>query len=348
VGYDMIRDYEDIGTLPVDPIGMPAAHLMYFETIVAFDHFKQEVTLLSIAQNGEADIEKLEVHIRGVEQELTQPVGQTTAWTQSATEDEFIARVERLKHHITEGDIFQVVPSLRLSATYRGETFAVYQRLREINPSPYMFYIDFEDYVVLGASPESLISVRGQKIETNPIAGTRKRGLTKEEDATIAQGLKDDPKELAEHYMLVDLSRNDVGTISEIGSVKVDRFLDVEYYSHVMHLVSVVTGELRPEENCFSALKRCLPAGTVSGAPKIRAMQLINDTEQLRRNVYAGCVGYISVSGAMDMALAIRTLVYKDERIHIQAGAGVVEDSVPKLEYEECMNKARALLEVFK
>ncbi|MGL4521497.1 MAG: anthranilate synthase component I family protein [Bacilli bacterium] len=354
VGYDSIRDYEDIGHLPEDPIGMPSAHLMFFRTIISFDHITNEITLLGVYTNEEEQqlISEQFLYYKKIlttiGEEKTQEVTPVLEWKQSVSKEEFMKRVERLQHHIVEGDIFQVVPSLRFSGAYTGESFAIYERLKEVNPSPYMFYITFGNYTVLGASPESLISVRGRRLETNPIAGTRKRGASQSEDRELAEGLLQDPKELAEHYMLVDLGRNDVGSICEIGSVNLDRFKEIEYYSHVMHIVSVVSGTLTENHDAFSALQKCLPAGTVSGAPKIRAMQLINKEENLRRNVYAGSVGYISVTGDMDMALAIRTLVAKDGFVHLQAGAGVVYDSVPELEYEESLNKARALMEVLR
>jgi len=235
-----------------------------------------------------------------------------------------------------------------LQSEFIGDSFALYRKLRIANPSPYMFYIDFQNYVVLGSSPESLLSVREEKVMTNPIAGTRPRGKTKQEDEEIAKELLANEKERAEHMMLVDLGRNDIGRVSEVGSVGLDKYMKVEKYSHVMHIVSEVSGTLRKQMDCFDALAYCLPAGTVSGAPKIRAMEIINGLETEKRNVYAGAVGYIAFSGNLDMALAIRTMVVKDQTAYVQAGAGIVYDSDPIAEYEETLNKAKALLEVMK
>ena len=261
-------------------------------------------------------------------------------------ESTFIQMVETAKEHIVKGDIFQVVLSQRFSSPFEGNPFTLYRGLRTSNPSPYMFYMDFETYTILGTSPESLVKVNNGIVTTNPIAGTKPRGKTPEEDEQIANELLNDPKEIAEHRMLVDLGRNDIGRISEIGSVKIEKYMKIEYYKFVMHIVSEVTGRLNKDAHVLDVLTACLPAGTVSGAPKIRAMQIINQLETTRRGVYAGAVGYISVTGNMDLALAIRTMVVKDQQAHVQAGAGIVYDSIPKSEYEETLNKARALLEV--
>lgn len=254
--------------------------------------------------------------------------------------------VEKAKAHIERGDIFQVVLSQRFKAEFCGNPFSLYRKLRTSNPSPYMFYLEFDDYTILGTSPESLVKVQDRKVTTNPIAGTKPRAKTKEEDLEIEQQLLHDEKEIAEHRMLVDLGRNDIGRVSKIGTVNVSKYMSIERYKYVMHIVSEVTGELKDEVHVLDVLTSCLPAGTVSGAPKIRAMQIINDLEQFKRGVYAGAIGYISVNGNMDLALAIRTMIVKDRNAYVQAGAGIVYDSIPESEYLETLNKAKALLEV--
>jgi anthranilate synthase component I len=264
------------------------------------------------------------------------------------SEQEFIEKVKSAKEYIRNGDIFQVVLSQRLNASFTGDSFSFYRKLRQTNPSPYMFFIDFEEYVVLGASPESLVKVQGRRITTNPIAGTRKRGATEDEDFQLENELASDEKEIAEHRMLVDLGRNDLGKVCETGSIKLTKYMLVERYKYVMHLVSEVKGLLKEEITPLEALVSCLPAGTVSGAPKIRAMQIINELEVKKRGVYSGAIGYIGVNGNLDFALAIRTLVLKDKTAYVQAGAGIVYDSDPTSEYEETMNKAKSLLEVGK
>ena len=250
------------------------------------------------------------------------------------------------KNYITSGDIFQVVLSQRLKIENSNDSFDVYRRLRRNNPSPYMFYIDFEGFEIAGASPESLVKVKGNQVMTNPIAGTRPRGGNPKEDQELKEELLNDEKELAEHLMLVDLGRNDIGKISQFGSVKLDKFMEVEYFSHVMHICSKVTGTLKSELNCFDALKSCLPVGTVSGAPKVRAMEIIDELENVRRGIYSGAIGNFSYGGDMDTCIAIRTIVFKDNFAYVQGGAGIVYDSVPDTEYTETLNKTMALQEV--
>jgi anthranilate synthase component 1 len=253
--------------------------------------------------------------------------------------------VRQVKEHIFAGDILQAVVSQRLSIAAPGDSFALYRRLRRVSPSPFMYYLDFGDHQLVGASPELLVQVEGEMVTTRPIAGTRRRGTTLEEDAVLAGDLLEDEKERAEHLMLVDLARNDVGRVSRPGSVKVTQFMAVERFSHVMHLVSDVVGRLRPECDAYDALRAAFPAGTVSGAPKIRAMEIIAGLEPHRRGPYAGAVGFVNTREDMEMAIAIRTGVVVGDVLHVQAGAGIVADSVPQLEYVETMNKARALLE---
>ena len=259
---------------------------------------------------------------------------------------QFVQMVECAKEHIRSGDIFQVVLSQTFEATFNEDPFVLYRKLRTTNPSPYMYYLDFGSYTILGTSPESLVKVHDGVVTTNPIAGTKPRGKTEAEDEQTANKLLQDEKELAEHKMLVDLGRNDVGRVAQIGSVEVSKYMQIEKYKYVMHIVSEVTGRLREDAHLVDVLASSLPAGTVSGAPKIRAMQIIHTLEQRKRGVYAGAIGYLSTTGNMDLALAIRTMVIKDQKAYVQAGAGIVYDSVPELEYEETLNKAKALLEV--
>jgi len=352
-GYETAFYSEKIGELLRDELEMPDIHLMFYDTFVVYDHLKQTVTVAAIDlfQKGRtqkemsdaieficSDLQKGLIHEDETEAMLSfQPMIDETA---------FVQMVEKAKEHIVKGDVFQIVLSQRFTSPFEGNPFTLYRKLRTSNPSPYMFYMDFETYTILGTSPESLVKVNNRLVTTNPIAGTKPRGKTPKEDAQIARELLNDEKEIAEHRMLVDLGRNDIGRISEIGSVKIQKYMKIEYYKYVMHIVSEVTGLLKKDIHVLDVLTACLPAGTVSGAPKIRAMQIINQLENTKRGVYAGAVGYISVTGDMDLALAIRTMVVKDHQAHVQAGAGIVYDSIPQSEYEETLNKAKALLEV--
>lgn len=355
IGYDTVFFEEKIGEPLKDELGMPDVHMMFYDTFVVYDHLMQRVTIAAVDLFGgrtekemEAAIETIYNDIHTDQKPDSGQETQTLMFSSGLERNTFCQMVERAKEHIIRGDIFQVVLSQRLSSPFEGDPFTLYRRLRTSNPSPYMFYIDFEGYTVLGTSPESLVKVSGRTVTTNPIAGTRPRGSSPEEDARLAEELLADEKEIAEHRMLVDLGRNDVGKISEIGSVTLDKYMKIERYKHVMHIVSEVSGELKEDYHPLDALTACLPAGTVSGAPKIRAMQIINDLEPVKRGVYSGAVGYLSATGSMDFALAIRTMVIKDGKAHVQAGAGIVYDSVPETEYEETMHKAKALLEVQK
>ncbi|MCM3788111.1 anthranilate synthase component I [Domibacillus indicus] len=355
IGYDTVFFEEKIGEPLTDELGMPDVHMMFYDTFVVYDHLMQRVTIAAVDLFGGRTEEEMETAIETIYNDIhtgqKPDNGQETQalmFRSSLERNTFCQMVERAKEHIIRGDIFQVVLSQRLSSPFEGDPFTLYRRLRTSNPSPYMFYIDFEGYTVLGTSPESLVKVSGRTVTTNPIAGTRPRGSSPEEDARLAEELLADEKEIAEHRMLVDLGRNDVGKISEIGSVTLDKYMKIERYKHVMHIVSEVSGELKEDYHPLDALTACLPAGTVSGAPKIRAMQIINDLEPVKRGVYSGAVGYLSATGSMDFALAIRTMVIKDGKAHVQAGAGIVYDSVPETEYEETMHKAKALLEVQK
>jgi anthranilate synthase component 1 len=264
--------------------------------------------------------------------------------TSNMEESYFSSMVEKAKQHIYEGDIFQVVLSQRFETEMSGDTFMLYRALRMVNPSPYLFYLDFDSFTLVGSSPEVLVSVQNQRVRVLPIAGTRKRGATLKEDLELEADLKQDPKEIAEHIMLVDLGRNDVSRVSKPGSVQLDRNQVIERYSHVMHIVSDVSGQLDEEKTAVDALMQCFPAGTVSGAPKIRAMQIIDEMEPTKRGIYAGAVGYFDYSGNMDTCIAIRTMVVTGNKVYIQAGAGIVADSIAENEFEETVNKAGALV----
>lgn len=259
------------------------------------------------------------------------------------THDGFIEAVNKAKQYITDGDVMQVVLSQRLSVPFNAESIDLYRALRTLNPSPYMYYLNLDDFHIVGSSPEILVRMEDNEVTVRPIAGTRKRGNTEAQDQALEQELLSDPKELAEHLMLIDLGRNDIGRVSVTGTVELTEKMVVERYSHVMHIVSNVTGKVLPGLTALDALRATFPAGTVSGAPKVRAMEIIDEFEPVKRGIYAGAIGYLSWSGNMDTAIAIRTAVIKDKHLHIQAGAGIVYDSVPETEWEETMNKARAI-----
>ena len=351
--YETAYHVERIGEKHPNEVNIPDVHLMFYESFIVFDHLHQTLTIAVIdlwnegkSEEGmDATIAEIEAQIK--ESKSYSPIDQVQIQFQPTIEKEhFISIVETAKEHIKKGDIFQVVLSQRFEAEFNDDPFSLYRKLRTVNASPYMFYVEFGDYTVLGTSPESLVKINGSIVTTNPIAGTKKRGATREEDYLIGEALLKDEKEIAEHKMLVDLGRNDIGRVSEVGTVKVTKYMQIERYKHVMHIVSEVSGKLRVGVDAIDVIKACLPAGTVSGAPKIRAMQIINHLETTRRNIYAGAIGYISATGDMDLALAIRTMVVKDGKAYVQAGAGVVYDSIPASEYEETWNKAKALLEV--
>jgi anthranilate synthase component 1 len=352
VGYDIVRHYEEIGADLPDPIGMPDIHLMYFEVFIVFDHLEQKIHLVGTPLLTETTLEDIKREISLLKNEILTNFDNESAssveftpFTSEIEKDDFINKVEKAKEHILHGDIFQVVLSQRRKAEYKGNPFDFYRRLRIQNPSPYMYFLDFGTSVIAGTSPESLIKVQGDRVITNPIAGTKPRGKTFEQDLEIGKSLLEDEKELAEHRMLVDLGRNDIGKVCEFGSVQLEKYLQIERYKYVMHLVSEVSGKLKNSQTALDALIACLPAGTVSGAPKIRAMEIINELEVSKRGVYSGAVGYISANGNIDFALAIRTMLLKDGFAYIQAGAGIVHDSIPEQEYQETLNKLKAFLE---
>ncbi|SFM19010.1 anthranilate synthase component 1 [Gracilibacillus orientalis] len=354
IGYDAIRQYEYIGELLEDEIDMPDVHMMFYQDVIVFDHVKQKVTMMTINLDGTRNDDQLAANLDQLQDQILTPEATMpdeellVSFEPSIEKQTYLNMVETAKQHIVDGNIFQVVLSQRMKASFDADPFTFYRRLRVSNPSPYMYFIDFDDYIVLGASPESLIKTTGREVVTNPIAGTRPRGKTDTEDQQLATELLADDKELAEHKMLVDLSRNDLGRVCEVGSITIPKYMTIERYQHVMHIVSEVHGELTQNYTGLDALISTLPAGTVSGAPKIRAMQIINDLEDKKRGVYAGAVGYINMNGDLDLALAIRTMVIKGQHAYVQAGAGVVYDSDPQSEYQETLNKAKSLLEVSK
>ncbi len=361
--YDVVRAFETLPADAPDELGLPDAAFVIPDTLVIFDNLRQTVKVVAAAfcANGASDATLSASRQRAIERIATAEAGLRRATAlvplalgQPAADEPFSSRtaradflrsVEAAKELIVAGDVFQVVLSQRFEIERRGvEPFDVYRALRVINPSPYMFHLNFPDGAVTGASPEILVRVEGDDVQLRPIAGTVARGSTAAEDARLEAKLRSDPKELAEHVMLIDLGRNDVGRVAKIGSVTVPERLVVERYSHVMHLVSSVTGVRRPELSALDVLRACFPAGTLTGAPKIRAMQIIDALEPTRRGIYGGAVGYFSFDGNLDMAIAIRTLVTLGDRILVQAGAGIVADSVPEREFDETLNKARAVL----
>jgi anthranilate synthase component I len=354
--YDMVRFFERLPDHTVDDLNVPDSMFMITDTIVIFDHMLQKIKVVSNAlvdgppekayQQAIAKIEQLierlrqPLPLRPARHVAPGPVPLTSNFTKEAYEDV----VERAKEYIRAGDVIQVVPSQRFEAPIDVDPFDIYRALRTVNPSPYMFYLKFRDLKLVGSSPEVMVRLEGPLIELRPIAGTRRRGRNTAEDLDIAAELMQDPKERAEHIMLVDLGRNDVGRVAKIGTVKVTELLVVEKYSHVIHLVSHVIGELSEGRDCYDVMRATFPQGTVSGAPKIRAMEIIEELEPTKRGPYAGAVGYFSFSGNMDTCIALRTLTVKGNTAYLQAGGGVVADSVPELEYEETLNKARALM----
>src|SRR6202045_1034998 len=358
IGYDAVRFFEPtVGEPPPDQLGLPEMVFMVTDTFLVFDHrFRRLKVFANAFVDGTKTDEAYDVaaqKIRRIVDKLQEPtkprlmnaapVPVSLSPRSNTTPAEFHEMVRRAKGHIEAGDIFQMVPSQRFEATFDGDPILLYRALRFINPSPYMFCLRLgERFALVGSSPEVHVRLRGRNVEIRPIAGTRKRGGTSEEDQDLAEELLADPKERAEHLMLVDLARNDVGRISEYGSVRVTEFMTVERYSHVMHIVSNVVGELDQSHSAYDVMRATFPAGTVSGAPKVRAMQLIYDFEKGKRGVYAGAVGYFGFDGQLDSCIALRSVVLKDGIAYVQAGGGVVADSVPELEYQESVNKAMA------
>ena len=353
-GYDLVRTVEPLAKPNPDTIGLPDMALMISDVLLAFDHQRHEVTVIANAfvEDGgiEAAYEGAVETIAEVRDRLREPVPVADAGRADAprfesnlTQDQFEAIVTRIIEYVHAGDAFQVVPSQRFSAPSPVEAFSIYRGLRTVNPSPYMYFLDFGDFEIAGASPEPLVKVTGRRVETRPIAGTYPRGADEEEDRRNAERLLQDPKERAEHVMLVDLGRNDLGRVCEYGSVTVDELMVVETYSHVLHIVSQVSGTLREGIGPMDVLRSVLPAGTLSGAPKVRAMQIIDELEPHKRGSYGGAIGYLSYTGDLDTAIHIRTVVVKDGIAHVQAGGGTVADAKPTYEYNESVNKAKAV-----
>jgi len=355
-GYDLVRTVEPLGEPNPDPLGLPDMALMITDVLLVFDHLRHELTIMSCAFAGDeggidaaheraaATIAEVRERLRGAVPVPVQPsVADPPRFESNMEREQFEAAVARIVEYVHAGDAFQVVPSQRFTAPAPVEAFSVYRGLRAVNPSPYMYFLEFGDFQIAGASPEPLVKVTGQRVETRPIAGTYPRGDDEEEDRRLAERLVNDAKERAEHVMLVDLGRNDLGRVCEYGSVSVDELMAVETYSHVLHIVSQVSGTLREGIGAMDVLRSALPAGTLSGAPKVRAMQIIDELEQVKRCSYGGAIGYLSWNGDLDTAIHIRTVVAKDGQIHVQAGGGTVADAQPAYEYNESVNKAKAV-----
>lgn len=380
IGYNAVAFYEKAIKIDnEDKLNLPVVKFNFYKRYVAYDHFTSklyivnnifqeddesyegvldsqnkyykefitsEVVIVEDINNCNKDNCKHDNYKDKYEDIISQDKGEKNIFSYSDSDENFFSIVEKAKEHIREGDIFQVVLSRRGTVKTDKSALEIYRSLREENPSPYMFLLDYKDYQVIGASPEILVSIRNGIITTNPIAGTRKRGINIEEDLRLEEELKNDSKELAEHVMLVDLARNDVGRVSEVGTVEVTSFMKIAKFSHVMHIASTVQGRLKDKDDILKALFSCFPAGTVSGAPKIRAMQIINNLEELDRGIYSGAIGYASYGGNLEMCIAIRTIVLKDKIANIQAGAGIVYDSIAEKECEEVDNKLKILREV--
>jgi anthranilate synthase component 1 len=357
IGYDMVRSFERLPTRAVDDLGLPDACLLLAETLVVFDNVVQKIKVVSHAdlRNGaspeaayDAAVARIDAVVARLAAAPVEPArveavpGEITT---NVTQEAYEKIVARAKEYIRAGDVIQVVLAQRFELPLATPPFNVYRCLRTVNPSPYMFFLALGDHALAGASPEVMVRVEDGEITVRPIAGTRPRGTVEREDATLAAELAADPKELAEHVMLLDLGRNDVGRVARTGAVAVTERFVIERYSHVMHLVSNVRGELAPGKDCFDAFRATFPAGTLTGAPKIRAMEIIEELEPVRRGVYGGAVGYFAFTGAMDTAITIRFVLCRGGRVYIQAGAGIVADSDPEAEHRECVNKARAMIQ---
>jgi anthranilate synthase component 1 len=356
-GYDCVRYFEPrlAATQPKDTIGTPDILLMLADELVAFDNQRAVLTIITHARADDAAdqararkrLDEIEAQLNAKTDVSRTPLSANAKeldFTSCFGEDKFKQAVQHVQNYIAAGDCMQVVPSQRLSAPFKAEPLALYRAIRRLNPSPYLYCMDLGDHHVVGSSPEILVRVEDGDVTVRPIAGTRKRGATIEEDQRLETELLADDKELAEHLMLIDLGRNDVGRVSATGSVKVTEKMAIERYSHVMHIVSNVTGKLKPGLDALDALAATFPAGTLSGAPKVRAMEIIDEVEPVKRGIYGGAVGYLGWDGNMDTAIAIRTAVIKDGLVHVQAGAGIVADSVPQSEWDETMTKARAMM----
>lgn len=348
VAYDAIRAFYDIGTPLQDEVEMPDYHFMLYETVIVYEHRTEKAHIITMNLDGASDKE-LDQRIEAITNQLNQhisipdPEGFPVTFEPQLSKEHFMENVSKAKQYIESNEAAQIVLSQKMIANVQGDPFSIYRELRTANPSPYMFYIDFSDYLIIGASPESLVQTSGDQVITNPIAGTRPRGRTHTEDATLQKELLADPKEIQEHDMLVDLSKGDLTTICTDDSIHVPVYKDIVKYEHVMHIVSEVHGTLKRDKSSIDALIACLPAGTVSGSPKIRAMQIINEIETTRRGFYAGGIGYISFNRDINLAISIRSLVIKEKRAYLQTGAGIVAESDPENEYFETLHKAKSL-----
>ncbi|CAN5413601.1 anthranilate synthase component I [soil metagenome] len=351
LAYDMIRYFERLPDSTKDDLNLPDLAMMLVDTFVVFDHAKNLARIVHLAEGSSEGYERAEREIERVADLLAQPLPPlphgsyaSKEVTANRTPADFMAAVSRVKEYIAQGDGVQMVPSQRFETEVEAHPLTIYRALRSINPSPYMFLLRFGDFDIVGASPEILVSLHGDRARVRPIAGTRWRGQTEEEDVRLGEELVKDEKEIAEHVMLVDLGRNDLGRVCDYGTVQVNDLMVIERYSHVMHIVSDVTGRLHADSDALDLLRATFPAGTVSGAPKIRAMQIIDENEPTRRGLYAGAVGFLSAQGDLDMCIALRTILLKDGKGYVQAGGGVVYDSDPEYEYQESRNKAKAAL----
>ncbi|MDP6923522.1 MAG: anthranilate synthase component I [Candidatus Scalindua sp.] len=358
--YDSVRYVETLPDSTTDDLNLPDMYFMFYDETIVFDHLNKTIKVVCAAHIDERDIQdvyedavnkidnvtnKLRTPVMTLSDDITEKGELSLKFSSNFKESDFLQAVETCKEYIRAGDIIQAVLSQRLQTEINAEPINIYRTLRVINPSPYMFYIKMKDLELIGSSPEVMVKVDDGNINVRPIAGTRKRGSTTEEDELLAKELLSDPKELAEHIMLLDLGRNDVGRVSQYDSVSIDEKMVIEKYSHVMHITSSVSGKLRSDNNAFDGLRACLPAGTLSGAPKVRAMEIIDELEQTRRGPYGGAVGYINFSGDINTCITIRTIVLKNGKdAYIQAGAGIVADSIPEMEYQETLNKAKGLL----
>jgi anthranilate synthase component 1 len=357
--HDAVRQLEKLPVVAHDDLKLPDCALMFFDRLLAFDHVRHEIYIIATADVRKQSPRQAYSHalrdIAAIEKQLAAPLSRKhllppkpkkgpLKTAVSVSKKHFLRTVERVKSYIMAGDVFQAVPSLRLEMEPGVAPLNIYRALRRVNPSPYMYFLRMDGMTVLGSSPEMLVRVKGSQLEYRPIAGTRKRGKDEAEDLRLEQELRSDEKERAEHVMLVDLGRNDVGRVSEFGSVKVSNLMFVERYSHVMHLVSAVVGRLRQGLTAVDAFAACFPAGTLTGAPKVRAMEIIEEVEPVRRGIYGGSVLYADFAGNLDSCIVIRTMLVKGKKAYVQAGAGIVADSDPESEYQECMNKAQALL----
>jgi anthranilate synthase component 1 len=354
IGYDYIRYIEDIQPRIEEKMGIPLAIFVITENVLIFDHLNHTIKVVAnipITDSPESSYKKAQESIERMIEKLKKPVNINHSRVKTkdppvfeSEREDFEKAVKCAKEYIRAGDIFQVVLSQRIRKRTEADALSIYRALRHINPSPYMYLLEFGELSLIGSSPEALVRLEDGWAETRPIAGTRRRGKTEEEDLRLEEELLADPKEKAEHIMLVDLGRNDIGRVCEFSSISLPEFMKIERYSHVMHIVTSVKGKIRNDKDCFDLLSACFPAGTVTGAPKIRACEIIDELEPVRRGVYAGCVGYFSFNGNMDTCITIRTILLYKSIVYIQAGAGIVADSIPEREYKECLNKASAML----